>query len=96
MYFDYRRRSHAEFRRNLRRNERQLVRAEKEAAEADAAEQRRAIRLAVDQAKEEGFPTDSEEKEAYFLEQVQAGEVLGPDRKSCPFPVKSAVPVCRP
>lgn len=95
VYFDYRRRSHADFRRNLRRNERQQARAEKEAAEADAVHQRRAIRLAVDQAKDEGFPSNSEEKEAYFLEQVQAGEVLGADRKrcslqwNCPPPVRA-------
>lgn len=84
VYFDYRRRSHADFRRNLRRNEREQERAEKDAANANAVEQRQAIKLAVDQAKEEGFPTNSEEKEAYFLEQVQNGEVLSADRKAPP------------
>lgn len=38
------------------------------------------IRQAVDEAKEEGFPSSAEEKEAYFLEQIQAGEMLGSDR----------------
>ncbi|KAL1877835.1 hypothetical protein VTK73DRAFT_8362 [Phialemonium thermophilum] len=79
VYFDYRRRNSAEFRRNLRRNEKRQLRAEKEAAEAGAVQQRQAIRKLVDLAKEEGFPTGSEEREAYFLEQVQTGEVLGAD-----------------
>lgn len=41
------------------------------------------IKQIVDEAKEEGFPASAEEKEAYFLEQVQAGEMLGADRR-CP------------
>jgi len=43
--------------------------------------QKQTIKQAVDEAKEEGFPTSSEEKEAYFLEQVQNGEMLGADRQ---------------
>ncbi|KAH6635140.1 mitochondrial outer membrane translocase complex, subunit Tom20 domain-containing protein [Chaetomium sp. MPI-SDFR-AT-0129] len=78
-YFDYRRRNSADFRRQLRRNQRQQQRAEKSHAEASAVAQRQAIKDAVDDAKEEGFPASAEEKEAYFLEQVQAGEVLGAD-----------------
>lgn len=35
--------------------------------------------MAVDEAKEEGFPTSVEEKEAYFLDQVTMGEQLGAD-----------------
>jgi flagellar biosynthesis/type III secretory pathway protein FliH len=64
----------------LRRSQRQQHRAEKSQAEAGAAAQRQAIKDAVDEAKEEGFPASAEEKEAYFLEQVQAGEILGADR----------------
>lgn len=78
-YFDYKRRSQAEFRRNLRRNERRVARQEKEAAQADAIAHRRRVKVAIDEAKSEGFPTGSDEKEAYFLEQVQAGELLGAD-----------------
>ncbi|KAK4041717.1 mitochondrial outer membrane translocase complex, subunit Tom20 domain-containing protein [Parachaetomium inaequale] len=78
-YFDYRRRNSPEFRRQLRRSQRQQHRAEKSQAEAGAAAQRQAIKDAVDEAKEEGFPASAEEKEAYFLEQVQAGEILGAD-----------------
>jgi import receptor subunit TOM20 len=64
----------------LRRSQRQQQRAEKQNAEASAMSQRQAIKDAVDEAKEEGFPASAEEKEAYFLEQVQAGEILGADR----------------
>ncbi|KAK3306867.1 mitochondrial outer membrane translocase complex, subunit Tom20 domain-containing protein [Chaetomium strumarium] len=78
-YFDYRRRHSPEFRRQLRRSQRRQARAEKDQAEANLQAQRQAIRQAVDEAKEEGFPASAEEKEAYFLEQVQAGEIMGAD-----------------
>lgn len=44
------------------------------------------IRQAVDDAKEEGFPATPDEKEAFFLEQVQAGELMAADRESTPPP----------
>ena len=83
-YFDHRRRTDPEFRRKLRRNARRQARAEKEEAEAQTKKQRKAIERAVEQAKEEGFPTDVQEKEAYFMDQVQRGEVLAGDRKQLP------------
>lgn len=79
IYFDYRRRSYAEFRRDLRRNERRQFRAEKEQAEASTRAQRDAIKAKVDEAKEEGFPAGVEEREAYFNEQVMSGEMLSSD-----------------
>lgn len=78
-YFDYQRRTQAEFRRNLRRNERRQVRAEKEEAELSTQRQRGSIREKVEEAKEEGFPTGVEEREAFFNEQVMAGEMLSSD-----------------
>ncbi|KAK5998422.1 Mitochondrial import receptor subunit tom20 [Cladobotryum mycophilum] len=79
VYFDWRRRRDAEFRRNLRRNERRQVRAEKEEAEASTQRQRGLIKTKVDEAKEEGFPAGVEEREAFFNEQVMTGEVLSAD-----------------
>ncbi|KAH6895406.1 mitochondrial outer membrane translocase complex, subunit Tom20 domain-containing protein [Thelonectria olida] len=79
VYFDYQRRTQAEFRRNLRRNERKQARAEKEEAAASTQRQRNFIRAKVEEAKEEGFPTGVEEREAFFNEQVMAGEVLSQD-----------------
>ncbi|CAM1511360.1 Fc.00g088730.m01.CDS01 [Cosmosporella sp. VM-42] len=78
-FFDYQRRNQAEFRRNLRRNERKQARAAKEEAEASMQSQRNQIRAKVEEAKEEGFPTGVEEREAYFNEQVMAGEMLSSD-----------------
>lgn len=56
-------------------------RQEKQVAEADAISQRMTIKQAVDEAKDEGFPTNVEDKEAYFLDQVSMGETLGADRE---------------
>ncbi|KAK1988675.1 MAS20 protein import receptor [Colletotrichum cereale] len=78
-YFDYQRRNKAEFRRELRRNERKQHKAEKETAQQETVRQRQAIKQAVDDAKDEGFPTDVEQKEAYFLQQVSEGETLSAD-----------------
>ncbi|OKL59612.1 Mitochondrial import receptor subunit tom20 [Talaromyces atroroseus] len=53
-----------------------MARAAKEEAEAEGAAQREQIKKAVNAAKDEGFPTDLEEKEAYFMSQVAKGESL--------------------
>lgn len=79
VYFDHSRRSKPEFRRQLRRNERRQARQAKVDQEVETLYQREAIKQAVDEAKEEGFPTSVEEKEAYFLDQVTMGEQLGTD-----------------
>ena len=82
VYFDHARRSKPQFRRQLRRIERQQARRAKEDAEAETHNKRQTIKQVVDEAKEEGFPTSVEEKEAYFLDQVTVGEQLGADRES--------------
>lgn len=87
MYFDYKRRKDSEFRRNLRRNERKQVRAEKEEAEASTQRLRGLIKAKVDEAKEEGFPVGVEEREAFFNEQVMTGEMLSQDRMNEPLHV---------
>ncbi|RAH44836.1 TOM complex receptor protein TOM20 [Aspergillus brunneoviolaceus CBS 621.78] len=76
VYFDHKRQTDPEFRRALKRNNRRMARVEKEEAEAQGAMQRESIKAAVQQAKDEGFPTDLEEKEAYFMGQVARGESL--------------------
>ncbi|KAH8894110.1 mitochondrial import receptor subunit tom-20 [Thozetella sp. PMI_491] len=78
IYFDYRRRNSAEVRRQLRREFKKQARTEKDIAEADAVAQRQRIKIVVDEAKAEGFPT-GEDKEPYFLEQVQQAEGLASD-----------------
>ena len=49
----------------------------------EGAKQREKIKAVVDAAKEEGFPTTVEQKEAYFLDQVSTGETTAMDRESC-------------
>lgn len=53
----------------------------KEEQEAQGAQQKEAIKAAIDEAREEGFPTDVEEKEAFFMNEVGRGETLCQDGK---------------
>jgi import receptor subunit TOM20 len=76
IYFDHRRRTDPNFRKQLKRESRRQARAAKEEAEANTIKQRAAIKAAVEEAKEQGFPTDVEEKEAYFMSEVARGEQL--------------------
>lgn len=69
----------------MKRNNRRLARAVKEEVEAQGAQQRESIKKALQQAKEEGFPTDLEEKEAYFMGQVAKGEGLCSEGMSIGF-----------
>ncbi|RJE20717.1 hypothetical protein PHISCL_06938 [Aspergillus sclerotialis] len=76
VYFDHKRQTDPEFRRSLKKNNRRLARAVKEEAEAHGAMQREAIKKAFQQAQAEGFPTDLEEKESFFMSEVAKGESL--------------------
>lgn len=84
LYFDHKRRNDVEFRKSLRRERKRAQKAEKEKEAAASNEMRERVGDLVRMAKEEGFPTDVEEKEAFFMEQVAAGEMLCQDRK-CKF-----------
>ncbi|MCJ1339459.1 hypothetical protein MMC09_004749 [Bachmanniomyces sp. S44760] len=79
IYFDHKRRSDPEFRKALKRESRREARAAKEQAEAQGAQQKEAITKAVSSAKDEGFPTEVEEKEAFFMTEVAHGEALCQD-----------------
>lgn len=76
VYFDHKRRTDPNFRKQLKKESKRQARAAKEEAEAHTVRQRQAIRAAVEEAKEEGFPVDVEEKEAYFMQEVARGEAL--------------------
>ena len=82
VYFDHKRRTDPEFRKALKRESRKEARAAKEQEEAQGEEQKRAIKNAVNEAQEDGFPTDVEDKEAYFMNEVGQGEMLCQD-SSC-------------
>ncbi|KAL8902822.1 MAG: hypothetical protein Q9171_007592 [Xanthocarpia ochracea] len=81
-YFDHKRRTDPEFRKNLKREARRIAKAAKEEAEAKGANQKRKIRALVTEAQEEGYPTNVEEKEAYFMNEVGRGEVLCQNEKT--------------
>lgn len=76
VYFDHRRRTDPDFRKELKRESRRQARAVREEAEADKIKSKESIKEAVLAAQAEGFPQDLESKEAYFMEEVSKGEIL--------------------
>ena len=81
-YFDHRRRNDPDFRKSLKRESRRQARIVKEEAEIQDKQQQEDIKRVVEEALEEGFPTDLEEREAYFMEQISRGETIAADGKS--------------
>lgn len=79
VYFDHKRRTSPEFRRSLRRDERRKARDEKDSAAKEQLLMRAQMRSLVHDANAEGYPSDTTEMEAYFLEQVAKGEELAAD-----------------
>lgn len=63
----------------MKKESKRQARAAKEEAEAHTNRQREALKAVVEEAKEEGFPVDVEEKEAYFMNEVARGEQLAQD-----------------
>jgi mitochondrial import receptor subunit TOM20 len=53
----------------------------KEAKEVEGKQQQESIKQAVEEAQEEGFPTDIEEREAFFMSEVARGEQLNGEGK---------------
>jgi len=76
VYFDYRRQHEPGFRQSLKRESRRYQRTQREVAQAQDAAEMRQLRQLVSEAKEEGFPAGREEREMYFLTQIQSGEQL--------------------
>lgn len=81
-YFDYKRRSDVNFRRSLKKQQKQVHKAAKEEAVAAEKGQKERIRSAVDDANEEGFPKDPEKTEEYFMTEVARGEQMCQDGQS--------------
>lgn len=67
----------------MKRDSRRQARAAREEAEAHTSKQKEAIKSAVKEARTDGFPTDVEEKEAYFMNEVARGEALCQDGEHC-------------
>jgi len=79
VYFDYKRRSDPNFRRSLKRQAKQVNKAAKDEAVAAEKGQKEKIRSVVDSANEDGFPTDPEKTEEYFMTEVARGEQMCQD-----------------
>merc|ERR1711939_902481 len=76
VYFDYMRRNNVEFRRNLLKEQKKVAKQAHVEASKGKEATADALKNAVRQMKSEPVPTDVEEREAYFLEQVAIGEAL--------------------
>lgn len=76
VYFDYKRRNDANFRKALRRDKKKHQSAQKHQEAAANAAQRQQVAGALKQVAEEGFPTDAEEREGYFMNELAQGELL--------------------
>ena len=91
VYFDYKRRNDPEFRKALKKESRRQARIAKEEAEVQGKKQKEEVKRAVQEAIEEGFPTDIEEKEAFFMQQIAQGEALAGDGLHTSFWVQVTV-----
>lgn len=77
VYFDYRRRNDPQFRKLLRKQSKQSTKAAKREQKAAQKEEALLIEKAVKDASTPGvLPSGVQEKEAFFMEQVAAGEAL--------------------
>lgn len=79
VYFDHRRRSDPEFRKYLKKQQKKVHKSIEESAKANERAQKEKIRKLVDEANSDGFPTDPEETEAYFMQEVARGETASSD-----------------
>lgn len=79
VYFDHRRRSDPEFRRNLKRQHKKVSKLNEAASLEAERSQKERIKQAVEEANEEGFPRDPEETEGYFMQEVARGEGMCTD-----------------
>jgi len=74
----------------LKKESKRQARAAKEEAAAHEVRQRAAIKTALAELKEEGFPSDVEEREAYFMSEVARGEGLSGEGRAPKTPFKTS------
>lgn len=82
-YFDHRRRTDADFRKSLKKQHKLQAKAERDSKAAEAEQQKAVIRQAVEQANKEGYPAGDQEKETFFMEQIQMAEDLAKEGRFC-------------
>ncbi|KAG1471362.1 hypothetical protein G6F56_002165 [Rhizopus delemar] len=76
VYFDNKRRSDPNFKKQLKREKKKQVKVEKEAEKEAIDTAEKTVQNVLKAVSEETFPESPEEKEKYFMEQVSAGEAL--------------------
>ncbi|KAG2205121.1 MAS20 protein import receptor-domain-containing protein [Mucor mucedo] len=76
VYFDSKRRSDPSFRKQLRRERKEAAKASKEAEENSKQTKLQLIENVIVACSKEALPSSPEQKEAYFMEHVAAGEGL--------------------
>jgi mitochondrial import receptor subunit TOM20 len=74
----------------LKKESKRQARAAKEEAAAYTVRQRAAIKTAMAKLKEEGFPSDVEEREAYFMSEVARGEIMSGEGRASKAPFKTS------
>ena len=79
VYFDYRRHNDPEFRKALRRNARRMERQARKEADAQANAKISEALILAREAREHGFPAGPKDRESYFMEEIQNGELLQRD-----------------
>lgn len=77
IYFDHKRRTDVDFRKDLRRDAKRQARAAKLEAQEAGNKERNELRQMVDEANEEGYPEKAEDKEQFFMQRLSEGEGLG-------------------
>ena len=87
IYFDHKRRSDPDFRKALKRESRKQAKAAREEEEEEGKRRRAEIRELVDEANEEGYPKDAQDKEAQFMQILGEGEALCQDRRCPPLKI---------
>ncbi|KAK1927382.1 MAS20 protein import receptor-domain-containing protein [Papiliotrema laurentii] len=83
VYFDYQRRNNPDFRKSLRKQQKQIQHAAEARSKAEKEKNSKALRAALIEINQEIPPSSPEQQEAYFQEQVAEGEklaALGPDQ----------------
>jgi mitochondrial import receptor subunit TOM20 len=80
VYFDHRRRSDPEFRKSLKREARRTAKAAKQEAEAGREAEMARVRRVVNDT--DDLPTNPDEIESYFMQEVARGERLCNDGMS--------------
>ncbi|KAI0368072.1 MAS20-domain-containing protein [Pilatotrama ljubarskyi] len=89
VYFDYKRRNDTEFRKKLRKEKKKVTKQTQQAqtqAEAASSVSPAEIAAALLKIREEEVPASPDEKEAYFIMQVQVGEQLAQKGPANYFP----------